>query len=181
MTTSRVARRYAEAIFQAAQRRRAVAEIGQELEALARTIASVAEARTLIGHPEIPLERRLAILNRVFADQLEPETLALLRLLVERNRLDELDAIADIYGLLADEAANIQRGQVRSAVPLSEEELTRLRAALARRTGKTVILESHVDPSLLAGLWVRVGDYVLDASAEGRLQALRETLMEMRG
>jgi F-type H+-transporting ATPase subunit delta len=181
MARSPVAGRYGEAIFRAAQERRAVVEIGEELTAVAQAVRSVPEARVLMVHPEIPTRRRLEILDRVFGRQLEPETLGVLRLLVERDRVVELDAIVEAFHALADEAAGIQRGEVRSAVPLSEAQLARLRAALARRTGTAVVLESTVDPALLAGIYVRVGDHVVDASAEGRLQTLRETLLEMRG
>jgi len=181
MTESRVAKRYAEAIFRAAQDRQAVGEIGDELTSVSRAIQAVPEARAMIKHPEIALERRLEVLNRVFSGELEPETIGLLRLLVERGRIEELDNIVEVYHRLADQAAGIQRGEVRSVVPLSEAQMARLRAALSRRTGGTVTLEPRLDPSLLAGIWVRVGDYVLDASAGGRLETLRQTLMEMRG
>jgi F-type H+-transporting ATPase subunit delta len=178
MRESKVAKRYAEAAIRAAQRRQAVAEIGDELTGVLSAIEQVPSARVLLTHPELPVGRRLDVLNRVFGDELEAETIALLRLLVERNRLEELGAIAEAYQQLADQASGVERGEVFSAVALSDEQLTRLRAALSRRSGGTVILESRVDPSLLAGIRVRVGDYVLDASAEGRLEALRQSLME---
>lgn len=178
MRESRVAKRYAEAAIRAAQGRQAIAEIGDELNDVLRAIEGVPEVRALLAHPEVPVERRLDVLNRVFGKELEPETLALLRLLVERDRLGDLGAIAEVYQRLADQASHIERGEVRSAVQLTEAQMTRLRAALSRRSGAAVILESRVDPSLLAGIWVRVGDYVLDASAEGRLEALRQRLME---
>jgi F-type H+-transporting ATPase subunit delta len=181
MTESRVAKRYAEAIFRAAQDRRAVDEIGGELIDLSHAIEAVPEARAMIKHPEVPPERSLEILNRVFSGELEPETMGLLRLLVERGRLEELENVIGIYRQLADEAARIHRGEVRSVIPLSEAQMARLQAALSRHTGGTVTLESRLDPSLLAGIWVRIGDYVLDASAAGRLETLRQTLMEVRG
>jgi F-type H+-transporting ATPase subunit delta len=105
-------------------------------------------------------------------------------LIVEKRRLSLVPAVAVSLEEKADEAAGIARARVRSAVPLGEAQAKSLSRALEKTlaaggdAGSTVVLDVVVDPSLLGGVTVRVGDRLWDLSFKGRLAALKEQILE---
>ena len=104
-----------------------------------------------------------------------------LALVAQRRRLDLLADILAAYRALVDEAAGRVRARVRSAAPLADPERAALRERLGRRLGKTVLLDTEVDPSLLGGFVAEVGSRVLDMSVAGQLAALRERITRVAG
>ncbi|HOF90070.1 MAG TPA: ATP synthase F1 subunit delta, partial [Armatimonadota bacterium] len=129
-----------------------------------------------LTHPEIPLARKLAVLERVFGGTLAPEILALVRLLITRGHEPDLETI---HGMFVEEwnaARRILPVAVASAVPLSAAQAQALTELLARKTGATIHLERSVDPALIAGLVLRIGDHVIDASARGALDGLHDAM-----
>lgn len=105
--------------------------------------------------------------------QICPLTRRFLGLLQEKRVLDWLPRIAREYGTLLERGLGRTTAKVASAVPLTEEERERLQTALRRRVGRHIRLEQTVDPDLLGGLVVRVGDLVLDGSLRMRLERVR--------
>ena len=99
-----------------------------------------------------------------------------LRLLVDRRRLIDFDAICDEFERLADEAAGRVQAEVVPATPLREEQRERLRRALAARTGKQVELAERVDPALLGGAVASVAGLVFDGSLRTQLAQLHGSL-----
>jgi len=175
----RIARRYAAALFASAAAQAQVDRVQAELESARGTLEAHADLREVLGHPEIPVLRKQEIIRRVFAG-FEPLSLEFLALLVQRRRHAYLADIADEYSRLADEARGVVRARVASAVAMTDAQRERLRRALARKTGKTPRVRFEVDPSLLAGLTVTVDNEVVDASARGRLERMRELLAGAR-
>jgi F-type H+-transporting ATPase subunit delta len=175
----RIARRYASALFQAALQHRVVDEVQRDLEAAHGRIARDSALATFIRHPEIPGARKQEVIEAAFSS-LQPVSLSFLSLLVRRGRHEYLEAVIEEFRRLADEAQGLVRAQVSSAVPMTEQQKERLHRALERHTGRQVMLRYTVDPALLAGLVVATEDEVIDASARGRLEKLREVLAEAR-
>jgi F-type H+-transporting ATPase subunit delta len=100
-----------------------------------------------------------------------------LALAVERRRETILGEIYGEYQRLANEARNILPVQVTAAVPLTDPERAALATALSNRTGKNVTLEVDVDPEIMGGLMLRMGDTVIDGSVRSRLKQLRSRLL----
>lgn len=98
------------------------------------------------------------------------------RLLRQKNRLALGASIASFFRELLDEERGIVRAEATSAIALDEGQRQRLLDKLARDTGKQVALEAHVDPALLGGLIVRIGDRMVDGSTRNRLRSLRNQL-----
>jgi F-type H+-transporting ATPase subunit delta len=96
------------------------------------------------------------------------------RLLLDRGRLNALPAIAKALWLLADDSAGRVRAKVTSAQPIDAATESRLRAALTKATGKSVVIEKHQDAALLAGIVTQVGDVVYDGSLAAQLAELRQ-------
>jgi F-type H+-transporting ATPase subunit delta len=112
---------------------------------------------------------------------LSPLTRNFLALVAQRRRLDALGEILAAYRARVDEAAGRTRARVRSAAPLSDAERAGLRERLGRRLGKTVLLDTEVDPNLLGGFVAEVGSRVLDLSVVGQLSALRDRILKGAG
>jgi F-type H+-transporting ATPase subunit delta len=179
VTYRRIARRYAAALFASASAQGLVDRVQTELEAAQGAIAADADLRAVLAHPEVPADRKQDIIGAVFA-HFAPLSLALLGLLVRRARHAYLADIIDEYRHLADRARGVVRVRAASAVAMTEPQRERLRLALARKTGKRPEMRYEIDPSLLAGLVVTVDNEVIDASARGRLERMRELLTGAR-
>jgi F-type H+-transporting ATPase subunit delta len=169
------ARRYARAIFELAK------EEGQ-VDAWAARLAAVRDAlvpgevRAVLANPSIPVQRREEAAASLVADTAGPEGVNLVRLLVGAGRLADVGRIAEEYERLADEDAGRVRATAITAVPLSRAETDRLTADLGRKLGREVRLDARVDPAIVGGLVLRVGDRVMDGSVATRLQQLRRHL-----
>ena len=166
------ARRYARAIFE-------LADDGGNLEAWGRRLAQVREVLTdpqvarVLTNPTIATEQRMALVTDLF-DGGEATNLA--KLLIESDRVRDVDAIAEEFQRLADEAAGRVRATVTTAVELSSDDRDRVAAELSRRLGKEIHLDVLVDPGILGGLKLQYGDRLVDASVATRLQQLRRRL-----
>ena len=102
--------------------------------------------------------------------------LNLFRLLRRKRRLSLGASIASYFHELWDDERGVARAQVRSAVELDDDQRRRIAEQLSRRTGKTVAVEVALDPELLGGAVIRIGDQLIDGSTRGRLRRLREQL-----
>jgi F-type H+-transporting ATPase subunit delta len=100
----------------------------------------------------------------------------LLRILFERKRVDLIPGVADAFAQRVRAHRGIELADVTTAVEIGEPEKALIAERLARRTGRTVELETHVDPAILGGVVARVGDQLFDGSVRGKLEALRKRL-----
>jgi F-type H+-transporting ATPase subunit delta len=168
------AKRYARAVFELAQGERTIDLWSQRLGVL-RGLLSAEKIRAVLTNPTIPTERRMALVTSVSSDR---EATNLVKLMIESNRIDDMDGIADEFERLADEAAGRVRATVTTAVRLEASDRDRVAVELSKRLGKTVTMRVEVDPRILGGLKVQYGDRLIDASVATRLQQLRRRLTE---
>jgi F-type H+-transporting ATPase subunit delta len=169
--------RYAKALFALAQEAGAAETVRAELARLLGAIEAVPTLGDVLVHPIYPAAQRRAALRALTGPLgLSPLLGHFLSFLIDQRRTRDLAAIRDEYERLAEEAAGRVRGEVVSASPLAPEQLDRIRAALARRTGRELDLAVRVDPGLLGGLVARVGDLVFDGSLRSQLAQLRTQL-----
>ena len=167
-------RRYAEAAFEIATRDQAIETWRRALDGVAETFAN-AELMDVLRNPALPLEQRLEVVNRVFAQTSVPVR-NLIGLLVRRGRIEQLPRVAEEFRRLDDQRQGIVHATATSALPLNDTEIRALTARLEQMTGGRVALQTDVDESLLGGLVVRVGSRLIDASVRGRLERLRNQL-----
>ena len=167
-------RRYAEASFEIALRDDTVAAWRSSLESAVATLAT-GDLAAILANPALPLDQRVDVAGRVFAG-LDPKVRSLVLLLVRRGRIEQLPRVASEFRRLDDARNHIVHATVTSAAPLDAEELGAIEARLGEMTGGRVALDTAVDPELLGGLVVRVGDRLIDGSVRGRLERLRNQL-----
>jgi F-type H+-transporting ATPase subunit delta len=121
-------------------------------------------------------ERFQGIVRQVIPD-VSPVEMNLFRLLRRKSRLSLGPSIASYYRELLDVERGVGRATVRTAVELTEEQARALRERLSQQTGQTIELETEVDPSMIGGAVIRIGDQMLDGSTRRRLLNLREQLI----
>jgi F-type H+-transporting ATPase subunit delta len=170
-------RRYAEAAFELATRDDALDGWAEGL-ALAARFAADASVIRVVDNPSIPHQDRLAVVDRLLGDRVLPGVQNLARLLAQRGRFAALPTIATEYARLLNKQRGIVEAVVTSAQPLTADETAALQARVEAMTGSGVDLRSEVDEALIGGLTVRVGDQLLDASVRGRLERLRNQLVQ---
>jgi len=174
MITDPAAKRYAQAAFDIALERGELGGWERDLASLAATLAS-REAMAFVGNRKAPREAKEEFLRRAGGDT-GPLAWNLVRLLNQKNRLGLLPQIAERFQQLLDEQRGIAHVQVLTAVEMSGEERDALATRLAGLTGKQVQIETFVDPEILGGLVVRIGDRLIDGSSKSKLLTLKRRL-----
>jgi F-type H+-transporting ATPase subunit delta len=167
---------YANGLFEIAKAEGTLDEVEDELFRFARSLESSDALRATLTDELIPAAKRQAIVEDLLGGRATTTTTQLVSLVVGSGRGRELPAI--INKLVERAAAAKERAvaEVRSAVPLSADQQTRLAAALNNATGKQVELKVVVDPTVLGGLVASVGDTVIDGSVRTRLDQLKSLL-----
>ena len=167
-------RRYAEAAFQIALRDDTLDTWRPELERAAETLGS-GKLEGVLGNPAIPLDERLDAAQQVFAKLSDPVR-NLVLLLLRRGRIEQLPRVAQEFARLDDQRKGVTHAAATSATPLGDDELKAVTARLEEIVGGRVELTTDVDPTILGGLVVRIGDQLIDGSVLGRLERLRNQL-----
>ncbi len=172
--TNTRALRFAEAAFAVA---RDSNQLDAWLEALkqASSIYDNHAAALFLTSPVEPADKKRAVLRELLPG-VSPEVQRFLAILAHRDRLDLVPEITTVFERLVNEHKGIAVAQVTTAVPIDERQKAVIASKLARRLGKTIVLETRVDPDILGGVVAQVGDDVIDGSVRGRLERLRRTL-----
>jgi F-type H+-transporting ATPase subunit delta len=176
---TRLAKRYARALFELAKEAGRIEEIGRDLGVVDSLFQSDANVREGLSSPIVNADHKLKILDALIgATGIDKTVGNFLRVLLEARKMVILPQTAVEYAVLADQATGKLRGVVTAPLVLSGEEISRLSAALTKSLGKEVILESKADPSLLGGVVAKVGNMVYDASVRTQLQRMKESLIK---
>ncbi|TMK22601.1 MAG: ATP synthase F1 subunit delta [Actinobacteria bacterium] len=171
---SDLVRGYAQALFQVAKAEGALGQVEDELFRFARILENESRLREALTDLELPPEHRAAMVTELLGDKASPHTINVIAFLVQQGRARELPKIIDSLVQLAAEERNKAIAEVRSAVPLDEERRRKLADAIERATGKHVEIKVLVDPTVIGGLLVRVGDQVFDGTVRRRLELAKE-------
>lgn len=170
------ARRYAEAAFELARRDDALDAWRDDLH-LAAELTSDEQVARIVDNPAAPIAQREDVIERLLAGRVSRPVHNLVVLLVRRGRISALPAVAREFVSLLNRERGIVAATVTSASPLTAGEVEAIRARLVAMTNAQVDLETAVDPGIIGGVTVRVGDRLLDASVRGRLGRLRAQLV----
>lgn len=179
MIDASVARRYARALLSLGLEEGRHERFGEELEQAAAALGASAEARDLVQNPGYTTAQRQGAIDTLASNlKLSPMVVNFLRLLVDRQRLVALPAIARSYRELVDAQVGRVRAVVTSAAPLSKDEADRVRDAIANATQRSIVLETRTDANIVGGLVAQVGKTVWDGSLKTQLEKLRDELKQ---
>jgi F-type H+-transporting ATPase subunit delta len=178
-----IARNYADTLLALADRHggeSTVDEFGAAIEGVAELVNSEPRIRTFLATPGIGASEKQDALRAAFEGRVPDLVLRFVLVVVEKRRQGLFGTIADEYRTLVDE----RRGRMRAHITLSHEPDEALRreiiGTLERRFDRSIIAEFAIDPSLIAGVVIRVGDQILDGSFRRRVSTLRRRLAEAR-
>lgn len=179
MTNKTAAVRYARALLDVAIKEKADLErIEQELAGFEALLEAQPALKKVLLNPAVPVPRkRAAVVELTSRVNLTPMVAKLLALLAERDRLILVpDLVASYRDRLAD-YRKVVRAEVTTATPLTPDRVQQIQKRLAEVTGRSVTLQTRVDPSIVGGLVAKVGSVVYDGSVTRQLQKLKERLV----
>jgi F-type H+-transporting ATPase subunit delta len=171
-----VAERYAHALFLVAERAGTIFEALDAMRLLERRMAADPRVAAYFRSPLVPLARKREMMREGLGAGLLPLAARMGDLLLRKKRLALLAGVVESLETQVRRWQGLQEAEAVSAVPLTEDERKRLHAKLEKTTGLTIELKTRVDPELIGGLYVRIGDRVHDRSVKGLLHSLEERL-----
>jgi F-type H+-transporting ATPase subunit delta len=169
---SRAAIRYAKAILEFATDANKAAAVNKDMKSIGTTINSNQELSDFLSNPIIKQEVKNAALKEVFST-VQPETNKLFDLLLENKRFEILSAISSEYSTLFDANNGVQSATVTTAIAMTPELEQQVLAKIATFSSKKITIENTVDPSIIGGFILRIGDMQYNASVANKLQELK--------
>ena len=174
----RVARVYAEALLRTAEKRGSPDDVGKELRQLVTDVYSTSpDIEQALSSPAVKRSAKVPVLEHAFKNNVSDLVFNLLNVLNAKDRLSLVRHVAAAFGDLLDERAKRVRVTVRSAIPLTDEQIEQLKQSIGQATGLDPVLAATVDESLLGGMIVQLGDQVFDSSVRNRIEAIRIQLL----
>jgi F-type H+-transporting ATPase subunit delta len=172
MTGNRAAIRYAKAILDVANDKNVAQEVNNDMTSIASTIKGNDELNSFIQNPTISVEVKENALLEVFA-AVNPVTKSLFHLLFVNKRFEIVAPIASNYNQLYDEMNGVQVAKVTTAIPMDADLESKIMAKIATFSNKKISIQNTVDPSIIGGFILRIGDQQYNASVANRLQELK--------
>ena len=179
LNSQRIAAIYGKAIFDAAVSEGNLAQVMEQLDSLVDDVLDpTPRLDALFANPMIAADQKMELIQSIFSGRALPLVLGFLEALAKHGRLNHLRAIVDHVNQLKNEADNVQSVGVTTAFPLSDELVDRLRESIGSLRGCRVELEPQVDPTMLGGVVLRIGDTVYDGSITAGLNRLRKEISQ---
>jgi len=172
MKSTRAAQRYAKAILDLAKDQDATEVVNTDMIGIFNTIANSEDLQELLASPVVKAEVKKNALKEIFKDAYTITT-GSFDVLVDNNRIIQLQAVAQKYTALFNEMNHVQVAEVTTAVPLDANLEAKILDKVKELTGNTATLESTVDPSILGGFILRIGDLQYNTSVAKSLSNLK--------
>lgn len=177
MSNSTVAKRYGLALFELANKEGLLDQFEEELRVVKEVFDTEAELLVVLKSPRITIEEKREILKTSFAS-VQPNILNTLMILIERKRESDVSDVASYFIELANDAKGIAEADAYSVRPLTEEEKATLSTIFAKKVAKKSLrINNIIDPELLGGLKIRIGNRIFDGSVRGKVERLEKHLL----
>ena len=171
-------KRYALALYQVAEEKGKVDEYIQDLREICDLIDNNKEFYEVVKHPQISTRNKKKTFINIFKGKIDEELLSFLLILIEKDRILYLREKLKQMELIDLEKKNTMLAIVKSAVPLVESEVEALKEKLEEKYNKKIIMESEIDKSILGGLYVRVGNDVIDGTVKSKILEMRDLMLK---
>jgi F-type H+-transporting ATPase subunit delta len=170
---------YSQAIFEYALETDRLEQIQKEFDFFAQVLIDHPDYFEIIKTPTVNFEEKKAIITEAFKDSISEELLNFLKIVLDKRRGSELLKIKHDFDRRVDEHNNVLKASVESVIPLTDEQLGALSQNLEKITGKHVVLASSINPALVGGLVVKMGDQIIDGSVKFKLESMLEGLTQI--
>ena len=175
-----VVKRYATALFDLAVSEGAMAKYEEEVKVIVRALRDEPDFMAVLNDHKVTKENKISLVENVFTDKVSNPIVGLLVLLVNKGRQGDLLEILEAFLERVKAESGITKAVITSAVPLKEAQVTAIKEKLEAGTKTKIEIETIVDTSIIAGLVIRVGGKVVDASIKGEMQTLKKQLSKLR-
>lgn len=176
MRDRKVAVRYAGALLTSAKAAGVLVEVAESYAAVLDLMASNKDLGIFLHSPQVRTEEKKELLGKVLGGRIEPVLLNFFSLLIDKNRIENVGDIGEEFADQVEKDQGVIRAKVVTAVELPDDLAEQLSARLARLTGARIILEKKIDPAVIGGVCVTMGDQILDGTVRSNLDALRKNL-----
>lgn len=180
MKTGAAARRYAKALHAIAIENNLLDKMEEELLFLAAILNQEKDFREVFSHPHILESEKKELIKTLLEDKLSPYIINFTYFLIDKRREKELAGIVDEYVKLANKTRNIVLAEVITAIPITDEQISKVKAKLEKMTGKDVRIAAKVEPAIIGGMLIRLGDKVMDGSIKRHLERMQAGLHEIQ-
>jgi F-type H+-transporting ATPase subunit delta len=176
-----VAKRYASALFEVVQEKGlSIDKVETELQTVNQIVAGHKDLKVVLNHPQIGREDKKALLEGIFKNEVSQEVLNLLKVLVDGGREGVLEDLKEQYIAIANEHRGIVDMTVTTASPLTKEDEEKLAAAFSRHLNKQLRIHAKVDPKVIGGVLVKIGNRLYDGTLAGKLDRFSKELKASR-
>jgi F-type H+-transporting ATPase subunit delta len=176
MRDRKVADRYARALLEVAIERDVVDGVAESFDGLMGVVVGRDDLRHFMQSPQVPTHEKKALITDVLSGRIEETLLFFLELLLDKDRILNLADIHEAFIAQVEAHKGLRHAQVVTAIPLPADLEQKLRLQLEALTGQTIILDKKVDPAVIGGVCVTLGDQILDGTLRTGLSLLRESL-----
>jgi F-type H+-transporting ATPase subunit delta len=170
-------RRYALAIYEVAEGKGKVESYLSQLRELVSVINSNEEFLLVIKHPQISTSKKKEIFTNTFKDAIDKDLIAFLLLLVEKHRILFLSGILEEIEKIHLDRSNTLLANIKTVVPLKIDEKANLISKLEGMYKMTIILNEEIDSSIIGGVYVRVGNDVIDGTIKSKFEEMRKLML----
>jgi len=173
MSGTRAALRYAKAILDFAVEQNKEVQVNNDMLLIANTLKESKDLQLLLNSPILKVSLKKETLKQLFASKVTPLTMGLINLLINNNRLAILNEVAKKYAIIFDDLKGIEIAKITTAIPLNIELNNQVLDKVKELTGKKASIENIINPDIIGGFVLRIGDIQYDASIANRLQELK--------
>ena len=171
-------RRYAMALYKVAEEKNKVDEYIEDLREICDLIDNNKDFYEVIKHPQISTKKKKQTFINIFKGKIDEDLLSFLLILIEKDRILFLREKLNEMEKIHLEKNNTLKAKVVTAVPMLENELQELKDKLEKKYNKKIIISTKVDKSVLGGVYVRVGNDVIDGTVKSKLEELKDLMLK---
>ena len=177
MSERKVAARYAKALIDLSVEQKNLDVILGDMKDFVSTLKHNHQIVTMLKSPVVKGDNKMAVLNKIFGKTYHKNTMGFFGIIIRKNRASFLLPIAEVFVEQYNELNNIMLASVKTAQPIDQKLTDEIKQFISSYTGKTIELKSTVDPELIGGMVIQMGDKLFDASIQGKLNKLKHELI----
>ena len=171
-----VANRYSRGLFALGKEKGNLLEFKEAIEEFWQILEENEDLKNVVFHQRILPKDKKRVMDKIFVDELNQDVLNFIYILIEKRREYHLESIIDEFKQLVDQAEKILDVEVRSAVELNEQSKNKLQSKLDQILDYNIRIFNIVDQDIIAGLKIKVGDYIIDGSLFNELKLLQQKI-----
>ena len=169
--------RYSHALFESGKELNKIDAFLQEMKDVAKIFRSHNELFELFNHPNIRNEEKKNVIDVVFKS-MDKEVINLIMLLIEHKRIQEIDIVYEDFKKAVYEHKGIKIAYAITAIPMDPDEIDNLREKLSQKYASKFEVENILEPEVLGGVYLKIGDEVIDGCVRGQLERMRKELFK---